>query len=118
MKKNDKILLAVVAVLLVLVFVLLYMKDKVHSSFIAVGDDNFDATKRLKVGQRLQLKQNTDLTKVGYYIDTKGVFATGQKEVSANTKLYYVSKYNQSIIVRKKGLFFDDYYMVYPSQLV
>lgn len=111
MKKYKMPIIIITAVIVIVVAFFIYRKVKVSKAM--QGDfDNYNTP--VKKNQILYLKENMSCMQMAVD-DNKVLFATGELPLTRKDKLYFVRKYNDFFLVKRKGWFFDRYFIISPK---
>lgn len=120
MKNSHRNIMVAIAIFIVLgvVFIMLYKKRRLKQFEETV--DSFDGI-RVKKNTPLYLKKREYLQELKFVDNDPAPYLNGTKNINTTTPLYYVgrydSRYQDNIIVRRSGWFFDRYYLVNTNKL-
>ena len=115
MKKYAPLFIAITVVIILIVSLLLYRKKLLKERLESMANfDNYDTAPTK--GQQIKIKQNSLLNQV---FDNGGYLAVnGQFTVKTTDKLTYVGKYNDLNLIKRKGWFFDRYFLIKNDLIV
>ncbi|HMV15721.1 MAG TPA: hypothetical protein PKK18_04060 [Chitinophagales bacterium] len=110
MKKYSAIIFITLFIVLMVAGLMIYRKKLLNDRLEKIVGFDFFAGTQFKKGQPVRLNQNSVLNQV---FESDGeMFVSGKITVKTSDKLTYVGKYNSLNVVKKKGWFFDRYFLV------
>lgn len=113
MKKYTPYIAIAAVLLTVVVGYLIYRKKKIND--YADGLVSFDGERQFRKNQLVQLNKSATVQQVSF--DAGDAISAGTWRLRPTDKLYYVGMYNNFYVLKRKGWFFDRFFLT-PKEVI